>query len=174
MSCKKWLLIAIVFLSAVLTPNSSVFLAEKDSDQQSLDPRWKLYSLGINGTKHYYDIKSITHVTQTPKSIDIIIEGKRPLRGPSRTNDELSGDFFRVWTMDILPDETPNDPKSAWKLLELDEFDCSTRRYRVMEAWSYRRDGSLGINSFGWKNIYPESVKEALFELLCSQKKLKK
>ena len=118
---------------------------------------WKLYYTNTDGTKHFYDLKSIT-----PTSKGRITTPQRRIKTRKNYNKIL---LIKVKEKIIF-----NNPDSKLKESSiLREFDCSKSKVRMLMKSEFFKDGSRKIEGKTglWKNIDSEPFYKALYEIVC-------
>ncbi len=118
---------------------------------------WKFYYTTPDGTKHFYDSKSIIRTSQGP-----INTSKRRIK----TRKARS----KVWLVKVKEKAVFNKPD--YKLKEsriLREFDCSERKVRMLMKSDFYKDGTqkIEIKTRPWENIGSEPFFEVLYEIVC-------
>jgi hypothetical protein len=118
---------------------------------------WKLYYTNPDGTKHFYDLKSIT------------LTSKVRITTPQRRIKTRKG-YTKVLLVKVKEKIIFNNPDS--KLTEssiLREFDCSKSKVRMLMKSEFFKDGSRKIEwkSGLWKSIDSEPFYKALYEIVC-------
>lgn len=128
------------------------------------EDRWKHYFTGSDGSKHFYDTKSISRTRtskgnakgNTRRTRGRIKRGKSPPTG---------------WIVKVREKAIFNEPDSELKESKiLAEFDCPKRKVRIiMESESYS-DGLKKIEgkTGPWEDIDSEPFLEALYKRVCS------
>jgi hypothetical protein len=119
--------------------------------------RWELYYASPDGTKHYYDSKSITR-----SSRGHITTPQRRIKTPKG--------YSRVWIVKVKEKIIFNNPDYELKeSLILREFDCSKKKVRMLMKSESYKNGSQKIEgkTCPWKNIDSEPFYENLYEIVC-------
>lgn len=107
------------------------------------DEQWKYYATAEDYTKHYYDVKSITHTADNS---------------------------VRVWEKTIVS-KTSSSLTKEIKMLR--EIDCSKRRYRSLEMRVEYIDGSESEKVYSnpeWISIMSNTWIDRLYEIVCKKK----
>jgi len=128
------------------------------------EDRWKHYFTGSDGSKHFYDTKSISR-TRTSKGN--AKANTRRTRGRIKRGKSLP----TGWIVKVREKAMFNEPDSELKESKiLAEFDCPKRKVRIiMESESYS-DGLKKIEgkTGPWEDIDSEPFLEALYKRVCS------
>jgi hypothetical protein len=115
---------------------------------QEMTPRWKYYSSDGAHNDHYYDTKSIVHVSKG---------------------------IVKVWEKKVAIDKSDEVMKKMKELSELKEVNCRTREYRIFVRYYDTTSQPLKshVEPTQWESIEPDSWMEALFDIACKTKKKK-
>jgi hypothetical protein len=122
------------------------------------DDKWVLYHTKPDGTKYYYDSKSISRVYNK-------IGGKTHA-GRYR----LLRRYQKAWNIKVREKMVFSSPDSKLKeTLALREYDCRAKKIRTLMVTESYRNGSERIEGkiSRWNNVDSEPSYEAVYEIVC-------